>query len=294
MMRMRSLWIWGCAPALLAALPLALPLAAPVAAAGEPPGLAGFDCVIEPHSITEVSTRETGILEALTVGRGDRVEAGQAIGWLNRAVEEATVALAEARAGLEAEIGELEEGLAYAERERERLDQLGRAKAVSATETDKATSEAKRAALRLQQALEQRRIAELDLERSRRHLANRTLKSPVDGVVMERLMAPGEAAENRPVVRIAEIDPLNVEVFVPVEHFGGIRVGMTAEVMPRYPGAEPQRAAVTIVDQVIDAASDTFGVRLALPNPTHRIPAGVRCDIRFLTDTAAGAAPSPR
>jgi RND family efflux transporter MFP subunit len=245
--------------------------------------LAGFDCVIEPHSITEVSTREEGILEALQVGRGDRVTKGQLIGWLNRAVEEATVELAAARAVLAAEIEELEESLAFAERERQRVETLSQAKAISDTEQDRATSEAKRAALRLQQALERRRIAELELERSRRLLANRSLTSPVDGVVMERLMAPGESAENRPIVKIAQIDPLNVEVFVPVERFGAVAVGMEAEVMPRYPGASEERAVVTVVDQVIDAASDTFGVRLELPNPDYRIPAGVRCDIRFRT-----------
>ncbi len=246
--------------------------------------LAGFDCVIEPASVTEVSTREEGILESLTVGRGDQVRAGQVIGWLNRDVEQATVDLAEARATVDAEIAELEESLAFAERERARIQQLSEAKAISATEQDKATSEAKRAALRLQQALEQRRIAELELARARRLLANRNIQSPVDGVVMEQLMAPGESAENRPILRIAELDPLHVEIFVPVERFGAIDVGMRAAVMPRYPGAEPQQAEVTVVDQVIDAASDTFGVRLRLPNPDFRIPGGVRCDIRFLPD----------
>jgi hypothetical protein len=32
-----------------------------------------------------------------------------------------------------------------------------------------------------------------------------------------------------------------------------------------------------VIDPVIDAASNTFGVRLILPNPGNRIPAGVRC-----------------
>ncbi len=243
--------------------------------------LGGFDCLIDPEGIAEVSTREEGILDALLVQRGDLVAAGQVIARLNRDVEQATVDLAEARAGLDAEIDELREGLAFAERERERIDRLSKAKAISATEKDKATSEAKRAALRLEQALEQQRIAELELERARRLLANRTVRSPLDGLVMERLMSPGESAENRPIIKIAKIDPLYVEIFVPVDHYGAIATGMIADVTPRYPGAASHRAEVVVVDQIIDAASNTFGVRLLLPNPDNRIPAGVRCDIRF-------------
>jgi hypothetical protein len=51
-----------------------------------------------------------------------------------------------------------------------------------------------------------------------------------------------------------------------------------------------QTATVTVVDRVVDAASDTFGVRLLLPNPDYRIPGGVRCEIRFLDGNVAGPA----
>ena len=41
------------------------------------------------------------------------------------------------------------------------------------------------------------------------------------------------------------------------------------------------KATVDVVDPVIDAASDTFRVRLLLPNPRNAIPAGVRCSVHF-------------
>jgi len=40
-------------------------------------------------------------------------------------------------------------------------------------------------------------------------------------------------------------------------------------------------ARVDVVDQMFDAASGTFGVRLSLPNPNRRIPAGLKCRARF-------------
>jgi multidrug efflux pump subunit AcrA (membrane-fusion protein) len=40
-------------------------------------------------------------------------------------------------------------------------------------------------------------------------------------------------------------------------------------------------ARVEIVDRVVDAASGTFGVRMTLPNPDRKIPAGLKCRARF-------------
>ena len=77
------------------------------------------------------------------------------------------------------------------------------------------------------------------------------------------------------------VDPLRVEVFLPAALHGEVRVGMAAAVTPELPGAQPVAAVVGVVDPVMDAASGTFGVRLALPHPDKGLPAGVRCRVRF-------------
>ena len=41
-------------------------------------------------------------------------------------------------------------------------------------------------------------------------------------------------------------------------------------------------ATVTAVDPVVDAASNTFGVRLELPNLDRAVPGGIRCEVSFL------------
>ena len=73
-------------------------------------------------------------------------------------------------------------------------------------------------------------------------------------------------------------------MFVPVALFGKVAVGMKAHVMPESPVGGARIAEVTIVDRVIDAASGTFGVRLALPNRDLRLPAGLKCKVRFVRD----------
>jgi multidrug efflux pump subunit AcrA (membrane-fusion protein) len=101
-------------------------------------------------------------------------------------------------------------------------------------------------------------------------------------VVTERLLVPGEYRnEQSPILTLAQIDPLRVEVFVPTSQYGRIRIGSNAQIRPQQPISGSYPATVTVVDQVLDAASGTFGVRLALPNPGLRLPAGIRCKVQF-------------
>ena len=67
----------------------------------------------------------------------------------------------------------------------------------------------------------------------------RSIKSPIDGLVVERALGPGEYAyEQAPIMTIAQVDPLNVEVYVPVALYTAIQVGGRAVVTP----AEPMEA----------------------------------------------------
>jgi hypothetical protein len=75
-----------------------------------------------------------------------------------------------------------------------------------------------------------------------------------------------------------------------------VTVGSAVEVRPEVPAGSRYKATVKVIDRVLDAASGTFGVRLELPNPQHRIPAGVRCRADFpnLNTGPAGKLPVPR
>lgn len=113
----------------------------------------------------------------------------------------------------------------------------------------------------------------------------RTIKSPVDGVVIDRLLAAGELADNRdlrkPILRLADIGTLYVEVLMPIEAFGKLSAGQKVEVLPEAPIGGRYTATVQVIDRVFDAASGTFGVRLELPNPDLKLPAGIKCKASF-------------
>jgi len=129
--------------------------------------------------------------------------------------------------------------------------------------------------------LTNQKLANLELRRASAELERRTIKSPLTGVVLERSLHPGEFAKQDPILKLAQLDPLRVEVFVPVSLFGKISPGLMATVKPEPPLTGNYKAKVTVVDRVIDAASGTFGVRLELPNPDYTLPAGLKCRVEF-------------
>ena len=83
----------------------------------------------------------------------------------------------------------------------------------------------------LKEAQLHREIARLEVRHYEEIVRQRTLQSPIDGIVLERLLVPGEYQnEQSPILRLAQIDQLRVEVFVPTSRYGEIRVGSAAEV----------------------------------------------------------------
>lgn len=240
-----------------------------------------LDCLLEPEMRVEVSSAVPGVLEKIYVERADVVDEGQPIAKLESSVEEALVAVAAARADMSAELESSQTQLAYARRKLERIKELHRTRSVSPSEKDEAETEVALARFELQRIENEQRLAELELEQARRALSQRTIRSPFSGVVSERYLSAGESVDEKPIMRLVKIDPLRVEVIAPVELFGRIRPGMTARVSTELEALGIQNATVSVVDPIIDAASGTFGVRLTLPNPGHRLPGGLRCRALF-------------
>lgn len=213
-----------------------------------------FDCLLEPSKVVKISSSVPGVLGEVKVDRGDYVKKGQVLAILKSSVEKAAVDLTRARAE-------------FTQRKAKRYEDLYKKNLISIHEKDELVTEAKAARMELKEAEE---ILKL-----------RTIRSPIDGIVIDRKNSPGEYVGFKPIMILASMNPLNVEVIVPVERFGTIEKGVTALVYPGEPIGGEHMANVIIVDEVIDAASNTFGVRLELPNPDHKIPAGTDCKIFF-------------
>jgi len=267
----------------------ALSLSLPLPLAAQP-----LDCLIQPGQVVQVGAPVSGVLEGVDVDRGDTVRRGQVVARLESAVERAQTQLAQARAAQTAELQAAERGREFARRESSRARDLAGEAFVSKAAADKAETDARVSEDRVQQANERRRQAEQELRVAEAQLARRQVRSPIGGIVVERYMSAGELAEDRPILRIAEVHPLRVEVVVPAPAFGLVVSGRRVTVRPDSGPVREATGTVTIVDRVLDPASNTFRVRLTLPNADMRIPAGSRCKVDLgLEAPSAQRPPAP-
>jgi membrane fusion protein, multidrug efflux system len=237
-------------------------------------------CILKPHVQVLLGSPVSGVLSDTLVDRGDIVHKGQVVARIESSVEQATLALDRTKASNDSAIKVEEVDRDLATREAARKASLVAKGIENQNALDELETKVREGNLRIQQARMDQQIAALTAERSARVLALKQITSPIDGTVIERKLSAGEYMyEQTSIMTVAQLDPLNVELVLPLSRYGEITVGMAATVHPEAPVGGDYTAKVDVIDPVIDAASATFGVRLLLPNAHGTIPAGIRCTV---------------
>lgn len=267
-------------------------------AAATSPGRANVvECLMQPTQTVELRSSVEGIIQRIHVQRGDDVKIGQILVELESSAERSAVEVTRYRATLEGRIGASRNRMEFAGKKLDRSRELHNRNFVAAQARDEAETERRLTESELKEALEEQELAKLEYRRAIDLLNRRILRSPLNGVVVDRMLNPGDLAESgtgpKPVLKLAQIDPLRVEVVLPLAAYGKLKPGMVAQVVPDGLGGQ-YPATVKIVDRVFDAASGTFGVRLEMPNPKGRLPGGIHCQVDFpqLKDLAIKPRPS--
>ena len=243
------------------------------------------NCVIEPNMTVELSARVDGVISSIDVQRGDTINAGEIVAELDAGVESAAMQYAQARASMESEIKSHKASAEYGRQTYQRVSRLSSQNAVAVDELDRVRSESEIAHFRWQASREQKRLSELEYLRSVEVLKQHSIRSPISGIIAERYLNPGESVEDQPLVKIAQIHPLRVEVVMPAERYGHIHRGDRAVVQLDDSQGSTHRVQVVIVDPIIDPASGTFRVTLELPNPDYALTSGLRCSVSFTDES---------
>ncbi len=246
-----------------------------------------LDCVVEPSMTIELSSQVRGVLEEVYVARGDFVKKGQLVAKLMSGVEKASVKLARNRANMTVDIKSRKAEREFRYNTLKQVKELYHKKLASQREYDDARTSSVVADIELEKARKLKHLASLELLRTQEVLKLRSMYSMINGVVIEVMKSPGEFVEEQSVMKIAQIDPLYVEVIVPESMMGNIKIGQQASINVDIPEIASYQGTVSVVDQVIDASSGTFGVRVNLPNPDKIIHAGLRCNAVFIENMAA-------
>lgn len=247
-----------------------------------------FLCQVTPSQKIELASQVPGVLKQVLVNRGDKVTAGEPVAQLRDELERVEVELARAKASDTASLRAQRAKFAFATRKLDRNVDLARSNVVSANDLDQMRTERDVAAQDVDAAIEAQKEAQIELRKAEVELEMRAIRSPVNGIVTDRRAEPGELVRDQPVVVIQQVDPLYVEITLPVGLMGQVKAGTPATISIEAPDVKPIHAAVTTADQVIDPASNTYSVRIVLPNPDGTIPAGSKCHARFAVPQTAG------
>lgn len=239
-----------------------------------------FECLIEPWQVVDIRSPADGVIASIPVSRGQVIQLGQTLVTLRSEVETESVNSARHRLSREGQMASVQNRLSYASKKAERAEKLVAQNFVSAQALDEAQTEKQMAESELKSALEAREMARIEFRRASELLALRTIKAPFAGVVIDRMLNPGDLAESgsgrKPVLKVAQINPARTDIALPASLFGQVRVGSSAVVVASI-GGKPFSAVVRSVDRTIDAASDTFVARLEIANATLDVPVGSRC-----------------
>ena len=228
-----------------------------------------------------VSAPQGGVIEALLVAEGERVEAGAVLARLSSPeLLETQGAYLEAATRLE---------LADTELERDRkLNEEGIIAERRLIETRARHRELNTLADQYRQRLELVGLsADAIDELGRTHRMSSTLpvRTPIGGVVLEQMASTGQSvAAAAPLYRVAELSPLWVEIHVPVDALGGIGVG--GRVLLPDLGIEGQ---VVTVGRMVHGEDQGVLVRAEVRDQTERLRPGQFVQVQLAGATDIGA-----
>jgi membrane fusion protein (multidrug efflux system) len=210
--------------------------------------------LLVPHSQARLASRAKGVIAV--IGReGDRVKAGDPVMELESDLESM-------------QLEQQKEILTLRAFERAASDELNQKSVISKTEVEE-----KRV---------NHEVAKVQLRMAEHFLETRKVTAPFDGVIAERLRERGEAVDEfTPVVLLAKLDELYLEVFLPGERFRTIKVGDAVEVMAEDQPGKTFAGAVAEVSPTVNPASGEFRVRILVPNPDEELVAGASASVLF-------------
>ena len=223
------------------------------------------------------------VIQAILVNKGDQVAKGDLVAVLD---DESTRArMAEARAGLSAAragLQQAEAGLRVLEKDRQRLENLYREKAVARQRLDhlegqvaSAREARKMARARIAQA--EAVIRQIDIA-----LGDHRVTAPREGTVIARYLDPGVlSSPSQPIVRLADEKRMKIIAFVTEKDSPAIALGMTAEIrVDAYPG-RVFTDRVAVVNPAFNPATRSNDIEIHLDNPEGFLRTGMFARVRL-------------
>lgn len=254
-----------------------------VCAAGEARQLLaeeGVEAVTVPSQDVTVGFFQPGIISEVPVIEGQSVKAGDLLVRLDDSAEKPDVAQLKLQADDKIQLLAAEAQLAQKKVDLEKFKRALEHKAASEFEVEHADLDVKIAELTVELTKMRHEQDVYKYEAAKAHLERMRVLSPFDGKVETILAHKGQSVDPQmKVMRIVKIDPLWIDVPVPMAQSRNLSLGQSASVqLPEQTAATTGK--IVFIAAVSDAGSETRTVRVELPNPNSR-PAGEHVKVNF-------------
>jgi len=216
--------------------------------------------------VAAIGTRLRGLVSRVTKFEGDPVKAGTVLA----RVESAELGEAQAAVSM------LDAERHAAELNAEREKKLAERNLTTARELEMAAVEAKKAGLLLGAA--EQKVAALGgslRTKNEVSLGAHDVRSPIEGTVVERNVAPGQFVEGQLVAfKVANLDHLWIELDVFERNLSRISVGDRAELKPLSGNGTPLIGRVGKIASTIDQETHSAKVRIEVENRDRKLRVG--------------------
>ena len=246
-------------------------------------------CTLEYKKTSLLGANQPGVLEECYVAPGDKVKAGQVLGHLRDEEFRAELAARAAQAASDIAIRVAEARHKLAQSQLERTQKLINRNFASIEELNIQIQDEVVQRLSIEEARQNKRMAELQRKQMEATIRSREIRSPHDGVVVEVLKVPGQSVSGLDsVLRVVDPSEIRVTGYLDVTDAWRVRSGEAVKIWADIWGAELQieeafTGQVEYVDLLISPENQTCKVTAIVSNREDRLRSGleVRMEINL-------------
>jgi len=237
--------------------------------------------ITNPSSDITLSYVLPGRIAKVHFTEGAWVKAGQVLVQQDDAVEQIQLAQLQAASEDTTQIQASDASLAQKRVDLQKLEKAAAQNAATELEVEHARLSVRMAELSLQLARFEHEQAKRKYDEVKVQVEKMRLASPIDGRIEKIHVEAGESINSlTDVVRVVQIDPLWIDVPVPLIQAMDLINGKKARVVFPSPNRASVEGSIIYIAAVADAASGTLRVRIEVPNKSNR-PAGEHVEVIF-------------
>jgi membrane fusion protein (multidrug efflux system) len=226
-----------------------------------------------------ISTKKGGIIEKILVKEGDRVKKGQVLVQLDDVDAKLQVERAEAR------VKEIEASLENSQTTLSRYRRLLESKVVPQQTVDDLILKVKADEARLT-------LAKAELNLAKQNLLDYQIVSPIEGIINLKIASLGEYVNVAPkdeILTIVQMDPLDLEFFIPEIWVGKIRLGSRVQFTVKAFPNENFSAILQFISPTADPSTRNVKMKATVTNSNYRLKPGFFVNVSLPTGSNPNA-----